>query len=239
MSTADAAKVNIYYLIGAGRSGTTLLSRLLQVEGGHVALGEVRYIGLDETWEDPCGCGEPHHTCRFWGPHIENLRAEHEKHWREVVSPRQVDQLAYFVFASRPPARLRQGLDYLSRLYHSLDDSGRVLVDESKLPWLGFVLSNQPWADVRFIELVRQPDDVVRSWTRRKSYTPALPSEDVARNWLRTHMTADLMRRRFGGPWLRLPYTTLANDPHGCLTTILGDRQRAYERLTAIGPSNL
>ncbi len=57
----------VIYVGGLGRSGTTLLERLLGELPGVVPLGEVvhlwvRGVGRDE----PCGCGAPFGRCPFW-----------------------------------------------------------------------------------------------------------------------------------------------------------------------------
>ena len=57
----------VVYIGGFGRSGSTLLERILSSLDGTVALGEVvhlwkRGIGADER----CGCGAPFSACGFW-----------------------------------------------------------------------------------------------------------------------------------------------------------------------------
>jgi len=106
-------------------------------------------------------------------------------------------------------------------VYRALSDDETVLVDESMTPCPGYLLANQPWADVRFVQLVRHPQDVVGSMQRPKDYLRINPPEAVARNWLRAHLTAEFVRLRTGQPWLVLPYTQLVNDPDRTLTEIL------------------
>jgi hypothetical protein len=44
----------------------------------------------------------------------------------------------------------------------------RVIVDDSKTPLYGYFLSNQPWADVVPVRLVRDPRGMAASWSRAK-----------------------------------------------------------------------
>src|SRR4051794_38468775 len=58
---------SIVYIGGTGRSGSTLLARLLSGVPGVVAVGELRYV-LDRgmTQDHLCGCGRPFRACPFW-----------------------------------------------------------------------------------------------------------------------------------------------------------------------------
>ncbi len=72
-----ANKVKVLYILGAWRSGTTLLDRLLGQVKGFFSTGEIKVIwdrvfghvwGLGEySGEDVlCGCGIPFKSCPFW-----------------------------------------------------------------------------------------------------------------------------------------------------------------------------
>jgi hypothetical protein len=230
VNTAEDRR-SILYLIGSGRSGTTLLSRLLHLEKAHVALGEVGFLGNHDWWDYPCGCGVSHSACPEWGPRIRSIRERRSQDlWFSAVTAAQPAQLAYFALRRWPAPRLREGQQYLSSLYRSFGSADTVFVDESKHPWLGFLLANDAAFDVRFVELVRDPDDVVESWRHTKSYLPAFAPERAAKLWLWSALTGELVRRRSGRPWLRLPYTQLVNDPHGALASVLGREPSGLRR---------
>src|SRR6266545_3862920 len=61
------ATTQVLYLGGLGRSGTTLLERLLGELPGAISLGEVVHL-----WErgvvdgERCGCGKSFRDCAFW-----------------------------------------------------------------------------------------------------------------------------------------------------------------------------
>lgn len=226
--------VKILYLMGAGRSGTTLLSRLLDLEDDHRAIGEIKYLGSKKTWALPCGCGLIHTDCSVWGPLI-GVWADPSRlaAWEDALRIGRWN--ATLLARSAPPsAALASGLAEVRRVYESLAEPGTVLVDESKRPWLGQVLATQSWADVSFVELVRNPDDVVRSWSKGKGYLNVLPAEEVTKSWLRKHGGAEIMRRRLRRPWLRVPYEQLANSPQEALSTVM---QRPPTRLHWDGSS--
>ncbi len=60
-------RVKVLYILGAGRSGSTLLSNILGQLDGFQSVGELFYL-----WENGllkgglCGCGEPVLQCPFW-----------------------------------------------------------------------------------------------------------------------------------------------------------------------------
>ena len=109
--------------------------------------------------------------------------------WRDALFAGQQDQIRALVAPDRPSPRLRRGLEELRATYELLARDGDVLVDESKNPWLGYLLSSQPWADVRFVELVRPPGDVIKSRSAMKNYNAITPREVAAKHWLRTCLT--------------------------------------------------
>ena len=215
--------IPVLYLAGSGRSGSTLLSRLLELQPGYRAVGETRYAGDAETWQLTCGCGRRHRDCKLWGPLIAQWSdRDRLKAWNEANRAGQLDQMRGFAAPGRPSARLTDGLSVMRDVFELLGADGRVVVDESKTPWLGFLLANQPWADVRFVELVRDPREVLGSWQQEKDYLEASPRETMAKHWLRTCLTAEVVRKRTGAPWLRTSYSRLAGDPIGVLGDILG-----------------
>ena len=59
--------VEIAFVGGWGRSGSTLLSRMLGEVPDFVAVGEVRDVFLRGIMEDRvCGCGSRFSSCEFW-----------------------------------------------------------------------------------------------------------------------------------------------------------------------------
>lgn len=223
--------VSIVYLVGVGRSGTTLLSRLLDLEPGYRAVGEVRGVGDAVSLERLCGCGVPQQSCPLWQPVIDRLRdPQHLQGWTAAAFASQRDQLNAFLRPTHAREWDSAALVELRTVYEHLGADGDVLVDESKNPWLGYLLSQQPWADVRFIELLRPPTDVLTSMGTAKGYQPVTPREAAGKHWLRTVLTCDLMRRRTAAPWLRLPYRDLVNEPEATLTRILGEAPRGLRR---------
>jgi hypothetical protein len=64
----------VLFIIGMGRSGSTVLEMLLGNIPGYFSVGETRFF-----WEyvqhehDLCGCGQQFHACEYWGPNIKAI----------------------------------------------------------------------------------------------------------------------------------------------------------------------
>jgi hypothetical protein len=182
--------VRVLYVGGFGRSGSTLIERLLGELPGVCPVGELVHL-----WQrgvlagERCGCGAPFHDCPFWrrvgaiafgGWHnadvgrISSLR-------RQVDRNRFIPLLAT---SEGPPAFRRALSEYLSvylRLYTAVAEASNcpIVVDSSKLASLAFCLRRCHDLDLRVLHVVRDSRAVAYSWTRHV-YRPdvALPGSD-------------------------------------------------------------
>jgi len=154
---------------------------------------------------------------------LERLSSQQRRQdWNDAVYAGRRDQLAAFARPRAPGSTLERALPEIRAAYECMAFDGHVLVDESKTPWFGYLLATQPWADVHFVELVKSPTEVLRSWQSKKGYSHLAPREAMAKRWLRFSFLGGLVRKRLDKPWLRLPYTQLVNHPDQVLTRILG-----------------
>jgi hypothetical protein len=174
----------VIFIGGSGRSGSTLIERVLDQLPGACSVGETVQI-----WEqalgrgEPCGCGLPLMSCPFW--------AEVGKlgfgGWGEldldrlielkvsVDRTRHLPRLA-FLRAGPSPVRAGGGLaaraDAYSRPYAALyraigTASGcPVVIDSSKRVMLAFCLRRIPGLDLRVVHVVRDSRAVAYSWTK-------------------------------------------------------------------------
>jgi hypothetical protein len=164
----------VLYVAGTGRSGSTLLARVLDRADGVFAAGELRYVWQRGLLEDRlCGCGEPFSRCPFWSDVIERAFGADDVDVRGVVhAQRALTRLRHVpriltIGGHEAPAGY---LQTLSRLYRAVAEvSGcSLVVDSSKLPSYGFVLAQVPDLDVRVVHLVRDPRGAAYSWSRTK-----------------------------------------------------------------------
>jgi len=164
----------VLYVAGTGRSGSTLLARVLDRADGVFAAGELRYVWQRGLVEDRvCGCGEPFSRCPFWAEVLDRAFGG-----PPVDAPGIIDTQRSLTRLRHVPRTLTIGgpeapagyLESLARLYGAVAEvSGcDVVVDSSKLPSYGSVIAQVPGLDVRVVHLVRDPRGAAYSWSRSK-----------------------------------------------------------------------
>lgn len=175
----ERSPVNVLYIAGIGRSGSTLLGRTLGGSRGHFPAGEVmRLFGRGMARNELCSCGRPARRCEFWGAVISEVEAR-----TELSDPEAVDRFcrsvtegtaAPYVFLPWQPREVRQRLGRLRELmYHAYRALERVsgagtIVDASKnLVW-GWMLLDVSGIRVHILHLVRDSRGVSYSFEKRK-----------------------------------------------------------------------
>jgi hypothetical protein len=165
--------VTVVFIGGSGRSGTTLLERLLGRVPGVTALGEVRHLperGM--AGDQDCGCGEPFSACPFWSKvgHLAfgGWSTPDAVHWRETQ--RRVDRnrhLPFLLLPVRPGFRrhLTVYADGLRRVYEAAAEVGGAgtVVDSSKAGSTVFLLRRVPGINLRVLHVVRDSRGVAHS----------------------------------------------------------------------------
>ena len=208
--------------MGDGRSGSTLLARLLGEVSGVWNMGEAaNFVCYDFLHQgvDWCGCGRPITRCRFWGDLLDEgelvalaggARRMRLRHWPRLARASATD-----------PASTDVGVG-IERLYRraAAKAGASVVVDSSKSPSLALVLTRVPGLETHLVHLVRDPRAVVVSWRRPKGYLPRRSLIRVVAHWVVANACARRLRRR-GVSYTLIRYEELVNDPRGVLEGIL------------------
>ena len=171
--------VEVLYILGRGRGGSTILGNVLGELDGFFSAGEVRTL-----W-DPvvvsggrCGCGRLARDCVVWSRVIEGVDPrEPARLQREVVRERNLLRIAR---RRRFPA-LDQFALVMADVYRRLAavTGARVVVDSSKRPSYAAFLRCVPGISVRYVHLVRDPRASAHSWKQRR-HASATPGAEVA-----------------------------------------------------------
>ena len=229
----------VLYIGGWGRSGSTLLDRMLGQLPGLASLGEVRELWQRGVMENrPCGCGEPFHDCPFWT----EVGTRAFGGW-DALDREAVLQLRYSLDrpwsapvllaagARRGGGRLASYRTILGRLYAAIQatSGARVVVDSSKLPTHALILRGVPGVDLRLLHLVRDSRGVVFSWQKRvlNRVTSGEPRYMEKYGPISASVRYDLyngltrMVGRMGVPYLRVRYEDLVHEPKRTLALIL------------------
>ncbi len=136
--SATRPNFRILFVLGLGRSGSTLLGRLLDNHPGVVGVGEL--LRLDQVIADPqskCSCGLPAADCPDWSSLIDGIPEKVKRNYKKWTP------------------------DLLNRVREN--GCGDVLVDVSKTR--GYRLA-KGWKrrDVGYVLLLRDPRGIFRSY---------------------------------------------------------------------------
>lgn len=220
----SASRLHVVYIAGTGRSGSTLLSRLLGACDGFVNIGEgTAYLFNDHmlSRDLPCGCGENVKSCVFWAPLValvpDDVRAfstsrVRMRHFLPLLLPLRFGAGRARMHALEASVRTLLGA--------VAERSGsHIIIDASKNPAVGFLLGRLKDVDLHVIHLVRDPRAVVRSWSISKAYLAGWPMRTVVRWWWLTNLLSELLRLRSKDYHLVL-YEDLVRQPASVLASI-------------------
>lgn len=221
--------IDVLYIGGVGRSGSTLLAYLLGQLEGYVVAGELKFIWSKGVKENElCGCGEPFGECPFWrevgqtafGGWSELDIDEVLALQAQVTSGRSVSAL---LAGARAGSSFARYSELLRQLYGAIltVSGGRIVVDTSKTPVEALILARVPGLQCRAIHLVRDGRGVAFSWAKRGVRRPEVVGEDavmldyrpiyIAPRWVYGNLFFELLRTRV--PTARLRYEDLVRTP--------------------------
>ena len=226
----------IAFLGGFGRSGSTLLERMLNEVPGVSAVGETVHLwqrGLRD--DERCGCGEPFSRCPHWQAVGEaafggwdQLDVDHVLALKSAVDrTRYVPRLAAPAASAKQARALDEYCDLYRRLYRGVAavTGDTVLVDASKHASLAYALRRAADLDLRVLHMVRDSRGVAYSWSKQvrrteivdgEVYMPRYSPAQAAVLWTANNALFDLLGR-LGTPVHRFRYEDLLARPAGVL----------------------
>lgn len=234
----------VIYLGGMGRSGSTLVERLLGELPGCCVAGEIVHLWQRGVIDNErCGCGTDFRACEFWSSVAESGFGG----WSKVDVGRiaelrgSVDRTRFIPKLTGPllgagtRRELAEYTSYYERLYRAIAQvSGcSVVVDSSKHASLAFCLRQSETVDLRVLHVVRDSRAVAYSWTTRvrrpeaaddaggsqASYMTRYSPARAAREWNTQNGALQLLARG-GTPVLRVRYEDLVRSVKPALVEI-------------------
>jgi hypothetical protein len=232
--------VKVLYVVGLGRSGSTILSNSLGQIGGFFSGGELNFIWKHNVLENRlCGCGRPFRECPVWTRVMDEAFGG-----MDAVDPREMMRLQNQGTRTRHiplmltekgnrslAERLEKFLANYGRLYEAIANvtGSRVIVDSSKEPAHGFAMSMVPGVDFYVLHLVRDPRAAAYSWLKKKPQPDSDAKEFMVRfsptkssaMWDSWNASAEALWRHTPQRYLRLRYEDFVADPRQRLVDVL------------------
>ena len=222
----------VLYLGGLGRSGTTLVERLLGELPSVCALGELVHLWQRDIVDDErCGCGARFSACEFW----KQVGKEAFGGWHNVDVDRvhalrdSVERTRYIprlAAGQMPDPGVREYANYYAKVYAAAAavSGAEVVVDSSKHSALAHVLRWADDLDLRVVHVVRDARGVAYSWTKTVARPETDGSEHMTRYspgrsamlWNAHNAAFGLLARR-GVAVRRIRYEEFLIDPRAAL----------------------
>jgi hypothetical protein len=233
-------RVKVLYVVGLGRSGSTILSNSLGQIPGFFSGGELNFIWRRNVIENRlCGCGRPVRECPVWTRVMDEAFGG-----MDGVDPREMMHLQNLGTRTRHiPSMMTEGgrrglaerlekllLNY-GRLYEAIGTGtgSRVIVDSSKEPAHGFAMGMVPGVDFYALHLIRDPRAAAYSWSKKK-YQPDTDTKEYmvrfsptksSALWDSWNASAEALWRRTPERYLRVRYEDFVSDPRRSFEKIL------------------
>jgi Sulfotransferase family len=172
-------RLRVVYISGWGRSGTTVLDRVLGQLPGFCSVGELRSLWDVDPVRHSCSCGHPVATCPLWAPSLRdalggatsdefaNMRGLRDRSGRSRDVPARWALSA--LHKPSGPLTAEYG-DRLEALYRQVArrSGAHTIVDSSKHPSEAQLLSQRRGLELYLLHVVRDPRGVAYSWTRSR-----------------------------------------------------------------------
>ena len=218
-------KIRLLYIAGAGRSGTTVLARLLGEVNQFHNVGEAgRYLFNAKLLAKklPCGCGKAMADCPFWHDIVPTIAPEMPEVGERLLRLRTFTGLARKGDRRQLSGEESKLLAEFVQVYRQIvKKSGcEVVVDSSKHPSTGLIFTLSPEFETHVVHVVRNPRSVVASWTKKKGYLPAHPATRVIGWWYGYNILADKLESR-ATTYQRILYEDFVRDPGSVLRAII------------------
>ncbi len=247
--------MQVLYVAGWMRSGTTLLGEMLGAQPGVLDVGELSGFWSAAERGARCSCGRTLQDCDLWGACLEALTRfgvldegdckRLDEIGRRTFLTRHLPMLAKVV---RGVAHLDSEQEWMVAVTRHLLTTAMelseadLLVDTSKLaPWLMFhTLANN--SDVKVIHIVRDPRGVAASDRRTQTYLrdneeDVPPGSSVTRsvvNWTGANLSI-LAYRRYADAYRQVDYESLVTQPSITMSSLCNFANIAFSSDTIVG----
>lgn len=239
MQTSEDEIVRVLFIAGQGRSGSTLLERILAQADSFVGVGELHHLWTWLEMEGMCSCGLSTRDCKFWGQVVEETLGGFDDRLIKTMATRtrsmfSVKSMPLTLYKQRPGSACWPNSEYMKiteRLYTSVKRlSGKsFIIDSTKHPIAALLVNCLSKTRLHLLHLVRDSRAVSYSWIRRKP-TPERNVKDgrmetysppySAAAWVYRNLLTDWAAMQTQS-YLRVRYGDLAQQPERMVARVL------------------
>ncbi len=234
-------KIKVLFIASSGRSGTTLLDRLLGQINDLFSAGELRYIwerGFKEN--QLCGCNKSFKECDVWQQVIKNAFNNpliiYENIDEIIKLQYSVDRIRYIPFLRYEKFSDNLKIfceEYIYPLYSSIlkATDKKIIVDSSKLPSYLYILSKCDFIDLYVIHMIRDSRAVAYSQSKKKlrpeiidrrEYMPRYSPIKSSIDWIVFNLLISKIKNHIGqNRYIQVRYEDMAKNPEKTLKDVL------------------
>lgn len=240
-SPQNGNRIKVLYIAGSGRSGSTILGRILGQMEGFFFAGELCKLWKYGLLENRmCGCGEPFRDCGFWQKVFREAYGGMEKVdsrelydlRRKCASMRHIPLFMLPGWNPRKSKRISRFSGYLEKLYAAIRKQPgiRVIIDCSKSFSYGYLLESLDLIDLYVVHIIRDPRGVAHEKLKRKMYQPGEGKPvysgrygllESSVTWDVQNLAADMFWKRFQEKYLKIHYEEFVVKPRETVERIL------------------
>jgi plasmid stabilization system protein ParE len=222
----QSTKPRVLYVLGYGRSGSTVLGMALGQHSEMVNLGEIsalRRFVPGPTYVPPraCGCLQQLDQCPYWSGVARRLGSMERLAQTNIALSPSMGWRRYAPWLPEPIDELLQWGKAAADLYRATleEANAKVAIDTSKGTARAWWLLRSGAVDLRLIWLTRRPEDVLRSQIKHGHSTLR-----TVLSWQLAQRQAAQLARHVESSAVRVPrisYERLTEQPRTVLSEIL------------------
>ncbi|WP_230970774.1 hypothetical protein [Nitrogeniibacter aestuarii] len=219
--------MKIIYVLGSGRSGSTVLERVMATAADTVGVGEFHCFWRRPAHELLCSCGQTFSRCEFWTEVVRASRISEADLVRlrtledSVVRNKFLLQQRFSLARLTSNPQVKEFLGYQDVLLDAVCAvSGKTtIIDSSKAGPRGWIMALDD--RVSFVHVTRQAQDVFPSWMLpkwdrvREAPMKQMSLVHAAFDWWRVEQSAAMLRKQVA--IRHIDYAQFAHSPEEAL----------------------
>lgn len=167
-------KIKLIYILGAGRSGTTILATVLGNADQITTLGEMHQFFDHLSGKKNCSCGKALSRCnQFWSEIYDQIPDQIKESINEIndfnIKMEKHKNIPLFILNIVNKNNFKRYIKVQEKIFHIIKDNVRTeyLLDSAKYIARGLLLNKSNEIEIKFIYVVRDVRGVANSFKKK------------------------------------------------------------------------